>query len=61
MHHKAPFLLSLCLFLGYTAAFNIDSDSNRIQFSANLPSFDNDNTTGFGHALGFFKKLSDAR
>lgn len=61
MHHKAPSLLCLCLFLGHTTAFNIDSDSNRIQFSVNPLSPDHDNATGFGYALGFFRKLDNAR
>ena len=46
-------------YLDIVSTFNIDSDSNRIEFIDPLPNGDELNL--FGFALGFFKKNDDAR
>ncbi|XP_066930869.1 integrin alpha-V-like [Clytia hemisphaerica] len=53
------FQLVVVMLLNMVLAFNIDSDSNRIEFID--PLLSDGNTNLFGYALGFYKKNDDAR
>ena len=59
LNNYTMFLLAVALSLNMVLAFNIDSDSNRIEFRD--PLLKGEGTNLFGYALGFYKKNDDAR